>query len=64
MIEISKSVREQVGAQFPIEPVRILDAIHLATATMLLAAYPDLKILTLDQRIAANAEALGFEIIA
>ena len=63
-IEISKTIREQVGNSFPIEPIRTLDAIHLATATMLLAAYPDLKILTLDQRVSANAKAMGLDLLA
>jgi len=64
IVEISKSVREHVGVAFPLEPVRTLDAIHLATATLLLAAYPDLKILSLDRRVAENAEALGFDLVA
>lgn len=62
-VEISKSVREQVGQSFPVEPVRTLDAIHLSTASLLVAAFPDLQIVTLDDRVSANARALGFEVL-
>jgi hypothetical protein len=39
--------------------VRTLDAIHLSTALLFAAAYPDLAVLTSDERVARNAEALG-----
>lgn len=61
LVEISKAVRAQVGQMFPHEPVRTLDAIHLSTASLLLAAFPDLRIVTLDDRVLQNAHALGFE---
>lgn len=57
--EIGASVLSRVGRAFPIEPIRTLDAIHLATALELRAAEPRLKIVTLDRRIRANAERLG-----
>jgi predicted nucleic acid-binding protein len=58
-MEISEEVRAIAGRPFPIEPVRTLDAVHLATALLFLRAYPDLEILALDGRIVANAAALG-----
>jgi predicted nucleic acid-binding protein len=58
-MEMTEEVRERAGRPFPVEPVRTLDAIHLSTALMLGTAFPELKMLTLDERVAQNAEALG-----
>jgi len=44
---------------FPVEPVRTLDAIHLATALAFARTLPDIRVLSLDRRILQNAEALG-----
>jgi predicted nucleic acid-binding protein len=49
-------------AASPIEPVRTLDAIHLASALLLRHSIPDLAIVTTDDRLRANASQLGFEI--
>jgi hypothetical protein len=40
--------------------VRTLDAIHLASALFLREAFPDLVILTADERVRGNAALLGF----
>ncbi len=48
---------------FPFEPVRALDAIHLAAAATARREIPDLKVLSLDQRVRRNAEALGFAVV-
>ena len=48
---------------FPGEPIRALDAIHLATALVIRDIYPDLRVLSLDQRVRQNAAALGFEVV-
>ena len=48
---------------FPGEPIRALDAIHLATALVIRDIYPDLRVLSLDQRVRDNAVALGFEVV-
>ena len=61
--EIGTSILARVGRAFPIEPVRTLDAIHLATALELRAAEPRLTIMTLDHRIRANAERLGLPVV-
>ncbi len=58
-MEVSEEVRMGAARSFPEEPVRTLDALHLSTALLFLRAFPDLKMLTFDQRIASNAEALG-----
>ena len=56
---LTDSVLARAGSAFPIEPVRTLDAIHLATALAFSEAYPELEMLTFDRRISENATALG-----
>jgi hypothetical protein len=45
--------------RFPVEPVRTLDSLHLSTALVFHAEEPSLLLVTLDDRIRENAEALG-----
>lgn len=45
---------------FPAEPVRTLDALHLASAIIGRTAVPDLALLTLDEKIRSSARELGF----
>jgi predicted nucleic acid-binding protein len=61
-MEISEEVRGRAGRFFPSEPVRTLDAIHLATALLFMRVFPALEILSFDQRILMNARALGIGI--
>jgi predicted nucleic acid-binding protein len=56
---VTDPVLDRLGRPFPVEPVRTLDGIHLATALEFTRAFPELGILTLDRRIADNAVALG-----
>ena len=59
LLEITPEIRARAGEPFPIEPVRTLDAIHLATALQFARALPGLSVLTFDERILANLEPLG-----
>ncbi|MGE0440265.1 MAG: type II toxin-antitoxin system VapC family toxin [Gemmatimonadales bacterium] len=61
-LEISSTVLGRCGEPFPVEPVRTLDAIHLATALELRAAEPRLVVLSLDERVRRNASAMGLVI--
>lgn len=61
LLRMDDAVVERCARPFPIEPVRTLDAIHLATALAARAVFPGLAVLTLDQRIRENASRLGFE---
>jgi predicted nucleic acid-binding protein len=61
ILEISDEVARRAEEGFPIEPVRTLDAIHLASALFLRQALPDLAIESADDRILANVRALGFD---
>ncbi len=58
-MEISENVRAGAARAFPIEPVRMLDAIHLSTVLLFIEAFPNLQLLTFDQRIGEIAQALG-----
>jgi len=59
LMEISEEVLRGAGRVFPVEPVRTLDALHLATALLFIQAFPDLHMLTCDHRIDVNSRALG-----
>jgi predicted nucleic acid-binding protein len=56
---VSEEVLSRAARAFPLEPVRTLDAIHLATALQFAAVFPDLRMLSFDRRVSRNAEALG-----
>lgn len=56
---VGDEVLARASRPFPVEPVRTLDAIHLATALELAQAFPDIAMLSLDRRILDNARALG-----
>jgi hypothetical protein len=58
-LRVDEEVVERARRPFPIEPVRMLDALHLATALVARSAAPNLCILTRDQRVRENAERLG-----
>ena len=57
--DLSDSVLSRARSLFPAEPVRTLDALHLATALIFREALGDLAILSFDDRIRLNATALG-----
>lgn len=59
LMELSDAVRAGAARTFPAESVRTLDALHLSTALLFLQAFPELEVLTFDQRLASNATALG-----
>jgi predicted nucleic acid-binding protein len=59
LLEITPDVRARAGEPFPVEPVRTLDAIHLATALQFAGAFPGLPVLTFDAQILANLLPLG-----
>ena len=62
VLEVNQAVLDRVRRPFPVEPIRTLDAIHLATAE-LLGELPQLvRIVTRDERVRANARALGYEV--
>ena len=61
ILEIPEEVARRAEDGFPDEPVRTLEAIHLASALFLRQAFPDLLIVSADERLCANASLLGFQ---
>ena len=59
LMEISEDVRARASRFFPAEPLRTLDAVHLATALVFMRVFPELELLSYDERIVKNARALG-----
>jgi predicted nucleic acid-binding protein len=59
VMTVSEAVLDRAARPFPVEPVRTLDALHLATALVFSEALPDLRVLSLDRRVTENAAALG-----
>ena len=53
---------DRVRRPFPVEPIRTLDAIHLATAELLDEPPQLVTIVTRDEGVRANARALGYGI--
>jgi predicted nucleic acid-binding protein len=60
VLDVDRAVLDRVRRPFPVEPIRTLDAVHLATAELLGEAPPLLTIVTRDQRVRENAEAIGY----
>lgn len=61
---LSDRVLARARGEFPVEPVRTLDGLHLATAVLLQEGLGRLTMLSFDERIRANAERLGFDLAA
>jgi len=59
LMEMTGSALERARQAFPAEPVRTLDAIHLAAALEFKEALGRLTFLSLDDRIRGNAATLG-----
>lgn len=59
---LTPPVLDRAGRAFPVEPVRTLDALHLASALAAREAVPGLVVLSLDERVRANATALGLDV--
>ncbi len=62
ILEITEEVARRAEDGFPDEPVRTLDAIHLASALFLRQSFPDLVVVSVDERLRANAALLGFDV--
>lgn len=61
--DLSSRVVARARARFPVEPVRTLDALHLATAAIFLEGLGRLTMLSFDERIRANASGMGVELL-
>jgi predicted nucleic acid-binding protein len=62
VLDVDRTVLARVRRPFPVEPIRTLDAVHLATAEILGEAPQAVTIVTRDERVRANALALGYSV--
>jgi predicted nucleic acid-binding protein len=62
ILDVDRHVLDRVRRPFPVEPIRTLDAVHLATAERLGEAPPLVTIVTRDDRVRKSAEALGYAV--
>ena len=62
VLHLAPVVVERARRPFPAEPIRTLDAIHLASALVARTAVADLALLSLDERVRAAATELGIEL--
>ena len=59
---VSSEIVDRARRPFPVEPVRTLDAIHLASALAARSAVPGIELLSLDDRIRQSGKQLGFRL--
>ena len=62
LVGVTDAVLARVRRPFPVEPVRTLDAVHLATAELLGEPPALTTVVTRDSRVRENAQALGYAI--
>jgi hypothetical protein len=62
LVAVTDAVLARVRRPFPVEPIRTLDALHLATAELLGEPPPLITVVTRDGRVRDNALALGYAI--
>jgi hypothetical protein len=59
---VSSDIVERARCPFPTEPIRTLEAIHLASALAVRSAVPGVELLSLDDRIRRGGKQLGFHL--
>ena len=63
LLELSDDVLAGAARPFPTEPVRTLDAIHVASAVLGRTAIPELALLSLDDRVRRAGRGLEFPLL-
>lgn len=63
VFDVDAEIMARARRPFPAEPIRTLDAIHLATAVLARSLVPDLSVLSLDERVRRSAEQMGFRVL-
>lgn len=63
LLDLDEKVLEKASGAFPEEPVRTLDAIHLASAVILADALEDTVVVSFDRRVRANVTKLGLALL-
>lgn len=62
VVAVTDAVLARVRRPFPVEPIRTLDAVHLATAELLGEPPQLVTVVTRDARVHDNAHALGYAV--
>lgn len=63
LLRLDREVLDRAGRPFPCEPLRTLDALHLASALLAASFVERLALLSLDARIRRAAGELGLEVL-
>jgi len=63
VLRIGEEIVERARRALPLEPIRTLDALHLAAALHARALVPETRLLSLDERVRAIGAELGFELL-
>jgi len=63
ILRIGRDIVERARRPFPTEPVRTLDAVHLASALAASAVVDDVGLLSLDERVRTAGRALGLRLV-
>ena len=62
VLSLSTDIVDRARRPFPAEPIRTLDAMHLASALMARSGAAGVEILSLDDRVRRAGEQLGFHL--
>lgn len=63
LVQLHEAILDRARRPFPNEPLRTLDALHLASALVARTAVPDLVVVSLDRRVRKTGLDLGFEVL-
>ncbi len=63
VLALEEEVLRRAREELPAEPVRTLDALHLASIRVLDAELGGIEVASCDERVRSNAAALGFAVI-
>lgn len=63
ILRLDGEIIDRARSRFPHEPIRTLDALHLASALVASRTALGVVLLTLDERIRRAGRALGFEVV-
>jgi predicted nucleic acid-binding protein len=63
VLKLDREVLERARRRFPAEPLRTLDALHVASVLAARSVIPNIALLSLDGRVRENGVALGFDVL-
>jgi len=63
VVRLGDEVLARARGEFPVEPVRSLDALHLASAQVLDDELGAVVVVSCDERLRRNATAMGFAVV-